>query len=381
VVKRFLFNDHHESFRATVRAFYLDQVVPEWADWGAGAPPRHFWKAAATLGLLGIQIPEEYGGGGRDGFLFNVILTEESRHAGIELDGLRMHTDIAMPFFLRVANAEQQSRWLPRLVSGDAIAALATADVGAGCDDKAMTVKAVRDGSNYIVYGSRTLGWDGADADLIVTPVTTNPAAGSDGLSLLVIDGNSPRLNRGPKLEKVGPRTRGMATLIFDDVVVPADNLLGEECRGFNYLIENVTQERLSIAVNDHATAVKELHDTVEHAKGRKALGATISCLQHTKFLLALCATDIEAGQSLVDRALIAHESNALSAADAAMVKLFCTEMRDRVADRCAQLHGDSGDMPQLHPISAFYDDARVSPTYGVSSEVMKLIVAQSLGI
>jgi alkylation response protein AidB-like acyl-CoA dehydrogenase len=381
VVKRFLYDYDHEAFRATVRAFYLDQVAPDCTDWGFGAPPRHFWRAAGKLGLLGIQVPNEYGGGGRGGFLFNVILTEECRRAGIELDSLRMHTDIAMPFFLRVANAEQQSRWLPQLVSGDAVAALATADVGAGCDDKAMTVRAIRDGRNYIVYGSRTLVCDGADADLIVTPVTTNPAAGRDGLSLLVVNGSSPRLTQGPKLDKVGARTRGMAALIFDDVVVPAENLLGEEGRGFSYMIENVAQERLSIAVNSHSAAVKELYDTIEYTKERTAFGATVSSFQHTKFVLAECATDIEAGQSLLDRALVQHESGELSAADAAMVKLFCTEMYDRVGDRCAQLHGDCSEMLQRHPISAAYVDAGVSPSYGASSEVMKLIIAQSLGV
>jgi alkylation response protein AidB-like acyl-CoA dehydrogenase len=381
-VKRYLFDDDHEAFRVTVRDFYVDHVVPEYTNWERErVPPRHFWKAAGKLGLLGIQVPKEYGGAGRGGFLFNVILTEESRRAGIELDSFRMHTDITMPYFLRVANAEQQSRWLPRLVGGDAVAALATADVGAGCDDKALTVRAIRDGRSYIVYGSRTLACDGADADLIVTPVTTNPAAGRDGLSLLVVDGNSPRLTRGPKLDKVGPRTRGLAKLIFDDVVVPAENLLGEEGRGLSYLIENVAQERLSIAVNSHATAVKELHDTIEYAKDRKAFGAAVSSSQQTKFLLATCVTDIEAGQSLLDRALVAHENDELSAADAAIVKLFCTEMRDRVVDSCLQLHGDSDHMPQFHPIFDAYADAGLSPTYGASSEVMKLIIAQSLGV
>ena len=380
-MKRFLYDDEHEAFRATVRAFLLEQVVPEYTNWGTGAPPRHFWTAAGKLGLLGIQVPEEYGGGGRGGFLFNVILTEECRRAGIELDSLRMHTDVTMPFFLRVANDEQQSRWLPRLVSGDAVAALATADIGAGCDDKAMGIRAIRDGRNYIVYGSRTLVCDGAAADLIVTPVTTNPAANRDGLSLLVIDGNSDRLTRGPHLDNVGLRTRGLAELNFDDVVVPAENLLGEEGRGFSYMIENVAQERVSSAVNSHSAAVRELYDTIEYTKKRKAFGATVSSFQHTKFLLAACATDIEAGQSLLDRALVSHESGELSAADAAMVKLFCTEMRERVGERCAQLRGDCGEMLQRDPIAAACVDAGVSPCYGASSEAMKLIIAESLGV
>jgi acyl-CoA dehydrogenase len=380
-MKRTLFNADHDAFRATVRAFYAEQVVPEYAEWErAGAPPRHFWTAAGKLGLLGIQVPEEFGGGGQDSYLFNVILTEESQHAGIALCGLRMQTDIAMPYFLNVANAEQKSRWLPRLISGDAVAALAMSEPGAGSDMKAIATRAVRDGDNYIVYGSKTFISNGANADLIVTAVKTNPEAGREGLSLLVIEGDSPRLTRGRKLEKLGLKSQDLAELIFDDVVVPAKNLLGEEGKGFAYLTENLAQERLSIAVNSQAAAVKALHDTVEYTKARKAFGTTVSSFQNTKFELAACATDVEAGQSLLDRALLAHEDGALSPSDAAMVKLFCTELQGRVIDRCLQLHGGYGYMME-YPIARAYADARVSRIYAGSSEVMKVIIARSLGL
>lgn len=380
-MRRTLFNEDHEAFRATVRAFYAEQVVPDYAEWErAGAPPREFWTAAGKLGLLGIQVPEEFGGGGQDSFLFNVILTEESQHAGIALGGLRMHTDIAMPYFLHHANAEQQSRWLPRLVSGDAVVALAMSEPGAGSDMKAIQTRAVRDGDNYIVYGSKTFISNGANADLIVTAVKTDPQAGREGLSLLVIEGDSPRLIRGRKLEKLGLKSQDLAELIFDDVVVPAENLLGEEGKGFAYLTENLAQERLSIAVNSQAAAAKALRDTIEYTKGRKAFGATVSSFQNTKFELAACATEIEAGQSLLDRALLAHEDGKLSAADAAMVKLYCTELQGRVIDRCLQLHGGYGYMME-YPIARAYADARVSRIYGGSSEVMKVIIARSLGL
>ena len=227
-MRRSLFDDDHEAFRAVVRAFYAEQVVPEYAEWeAAGAPPRHFWTAAGKLGLLGIQVPEEFGGGGQTSFLFNVILTEEAQHAGIALGGLRVHTDIAMPYFLRLANHEQQARWLPRLVNGDAVAALAMSEAGAGSDVKALTTRATRDGDTYIVNGSKTFISNGANADLIITAVKTDPSAGRDGLSLLVIEGDSPGLTRGRKLEKLGLKAQDLAELSFDDVVVPAENLLG----------------------------------------------------------------------------------------------------------------------------------------------------------
>jgi alkylation response protein AidB-like acyl-CoA dehydrogenase len=380
-MKRTLFNEDHEAFRATVRAFYAEQVVPEYAEWErAGAPPREFWTAAGKLGLLGIQVPEEFGGGGQDSFLFNVILTEESQHAGIALGGLRMHTDIAMPYFLRHANPSQQSRWLPRLVTGDAVVALAMSEPAAGSDMKAIETKAVRDGDHYIVYGSKTFISNGANADLIVTAVKTDSSAGRAGLSLLVIDGDSPRLSRGRKLEKLGLKSQDLAELIFDDVVVPAENLLGREGDGFAMLTENLAQERLSIAVNSQAAAVKALQDTIIYTKNRKAFGTTVASFQNTKFELAACAAEIEAGQSLLDRALEAHERGELSVADAATVKLFCTELQGKVIDRCLQLHGGYGYMME-YPIARAYADARVSRIYAGSSEVMKVIIAKSLGL
>jgi alkylation response protein AidB-like acyl-CoA dehydrogenase len=364
-----------------VRAFYADHVIPEYAEWErAGEPPRHFWTAAGKLGMLGIQVPEEFGGGGQNSFLFNVILTEESQHAGIALGGLRLHTDIAMPYFLRLANREQQHRWLPRLVGGDAVAALAMSEAGAGSDVKALITKAVRTGDNYIVNGSKTFISNGANADLIITAVKTDPAVGREGLSLLVIEGDSPGLLRGRKLEKLGLKAQDLAELTFDDVIVPADNLLGREGKGFAYLTENLAQERVSIAVNSQAAAVKALHDTIEYTKGRKAFGTTVSSFQNTKFELAACATEIEAGQSLLDRALLAHENGELTPIDAAMVKLFCTELQGRVVDRCLQLHGGYGYMLEF-PIARAYADARVSRIYAGSSEVMKVIIAKSLGL
>jgi acyl-CoA dehydrogenase len=380
-MKRTIFNSDHDAFRSLVRAFYAEQVVPEYADWErAGAPPRHFWTAAGKLGLLGIQVPEEFDGGGQDSFLFNVILTEETQHAGVEVGGLRMHTDIAMPYFLHHTNDEQKRRWLPRLVSGDAVVALAMTEPGAGSDMKAITTKAVRDGGSFIVSGSKTFISNGANADLIVTAVKTDPSAERAGLSLIVIDGDSVGLNRGRKLQKLGIKAEDLAELTFEDVRVPVENLLGEEGKGFEYLTQHLAQERLSIAINSQAAAVKALQDAIAYTKERKAFGVAVSSFQNTKFELAACATEIEAGQSLLDRALAAHEEGQLDAADAAKVKLFCSELQGRVIDRCLQLHGGYGYMLE-YPIAKAYADARVSRIYAGTSEVMKVIIAKSLGL
>lgn len=380
-MQRTLFNGDHAAFRATVRDFYAESVLPEYAEWeAAGAPPRHFWHAAGQLGLLGIQVPEQYGGGGEQSFLFNVILTEEAQHAGVALGGLRVHTDIAMPYFLHLANDAQCQRWLPRLVSGDALAALAMSESAAGSDIKAIATRAVRDGDSYVVNGSKTFISNGLHADLIITAVKTDPAAGREGLSLLVIDGDAPGVSRGRKLEKLGLKAQDLAELNFEDVRVPIGNLLGDEGKGFEYLTHNLAQERLSIAVNSQAAATKAVRETVAYTKERKAFGTTVAAFQNTKFELAACATEIEAGQALLDRALIAHENKQLSAADAAKVKLFCTELQGRVVDRCLQLHGGYGYMLE-YPIAKAYADARVSRIYAGSSEVMKVIIARSIGL
>jgi acyl-CoA dehydrogenase len=380
-VKRTIFGEEHDDFRAVVRAFYRDELVPQYPEWEkAGAPPRLFWRRAGELGLLGIQIPAEFGGAGVDSFLFNAILTEESQAAGIALGGLRVHTDICMPYFLRYCTDEQRKRWLPKLAGGEAIPALAMSEPGAGSDVKALSTRAVRDGDDYVVNGAKTFISNGSTADLVIAAVRTGQAGDRDGLSLLVIEAGMPGFEPGRRLEKLGLKAQDLAELSFTDVRVPVENLLGEEGQGFEYLTANLAQERLSIAVNSQAAAAQAVRTTLDYVSGRKAFGTTVASFQNTKFELAACATDVEAGQSLLDRALVAHESGQLTAADAAMVKLFCTELQGRVVDRCLQLHGGYGYMPE-YPIARAYADARVSRIYAGSSEVMKVIIARSLGL
>jgi alkylation response protein AidB-like acyl-CoA dehydrogenase len=381
LLARGLFDDTHEAFRQTVRRFYETRAVPHYAAWeAAGHPDRDFWREAGQLGLLGIQIPEKFGGGGQTTFLYNVILTEEAQHAGLALGGLRVHTDICMPYFLDLANAEQQARWLPRLASGDAIAALAISEPGAGSDVKAITTHAERDVDHYVVNGAKTFISNGLTADLLILAVKTDPTAGRRGISLLIVDVDTPGFARGRKLEKIGLKPQDITELSFTDMRVPAQNLLGELGEGFAYLTRNLAQERLSIAVNSQSAARRAVELTVEYVSNRTAFGTTVGSFQNTKFELAACATDVEAGQALLDRALLAHEAGSLSPADAAKVKLFCTELQGRVVDRCLQLYGGYGYILE-YPIAKAYADARVSRIYAGSSEIMKTIIAKDLGL
>jgi alkylation response protein AidB-like acyl-CoA dehydrogenase len=376
-MRRTVFTEEHEAFRARVREFLAGEVVPEYPEWEkAGRPPRRFWRRAGELGLLGIGIPPELGGLGGSTFKHSAVVTEEAQRAGLALGGLRVQTDICLPYFLEYANAEQRERWLPRLARGEAVVALAMSESGAGSDMKAMSTKAVRDGDHYVVNGAKTFISNGLNADLVILAVKTDPGAGRRGISLLVAEGDTPGFERGRSLEKIGLKAQDLSELFFNDMAVPAANLLGEENRGFEYLTANLAQERLSIAVNSQAAANAALRHTVDTMAGSNGGGLQ----QHAKFEIAACATDVEAGQALVDRALDAHEAGELSAADAAAVKLFCTELQGRVVDRCLQLHGASG-YTRSSPVGRAYADARVSRIYGGSSEIMKVIVAKSLGL
>ncbi|MFE2998623.1 acyl-CoA dehydrogenase family protein [Nocardia sp. NPDC059246] len=370
---RTVFTEDHEDFRVLVRKFVADDILPEYADWEVdGKPSRRFWRRAGELGILGIGVPVEYGGLPGSSFRHSVVLTEEIQKEFVALGGLRVQTDICMPYFLHYANDEQKQRWLPKLTTGTAVAALAMSEPGAGSDVKAMGTKAVRDGDHYVVNGAKTFISNGAAADLVILAVKTDPEAGRRGISLLVVEDGMPGFERGRSLDKLGLKAQDLAELSFTDVRVPADNLLGEENRGFEYLTANLAQERLSIAVNSQAAA-------------KAVLMAALAALpddvgQHTKFELAACATDIEAGQSLVDRCLVELERKMLTPADAAMAKLYCTELQGRVADRCLQLLGTNGYVEDSKLRRAVLD-GRVSRIYGGSSEIMKVIISQDLGL
>jgi alkylation response protein AidB-like acyl-CoA dehydrogenase len=370
---RTVFTEDHENFRVLVRTFVADDILPEYADWEeAGRPSRRFWRRAGEVGILGIGVPVEYGGLPDSTFLHSVVTTEEIQREFVALGGLRVQTDICMPYFLHYADDEQKRRWLPRLTSGEAVAALAMSEPEAGSDVKAMTTRAVRAGDHFVVTGAKTFISNGAAADLLIVAVKTDPDAGRRGISLLIVEDGMPGFERGRSLDKLGLKAQDLAELSFTDVRVPAANLLGEENRGFEYLTANLAQERLSIAVNSQAAAKAILAEAL--AAAAEDIG------QHAKFELAAGAAEVEAGQSLVDRCLIALAHNMLSPADAATAKLYCTELQGRVADRCLQLMGMAGYTHDSRFRRAVLD-GRVSRIYGGSSEIMKVIIGQDLGL
>jgi acyl-CoA dehydrogenase len=370
-----------EMFRQTVRTFFEREVAPSFEQWEKqGLPPREFWLRAGELGMLGMRVPEEYGGGGAESFAWNAIPAQEAQRVGVSIGGVRVHVDICLPYFLSYGTEGQRQRWLPELVSGRAIAAIAMSEPEAGSDLKSIRTNAVRDGGHYVLNGQKTFITNGVAADLVIVAAQTNRQAGRDGISLLVVENGMPGFERGRTLQKIGLKGQDLAELSFTDVRVPAANLLGEENMGFAYLMSNLAQERLSIAVNSQAAAVNALNNTVAYVGGRKAFGVPIGSFQNTKFELASCAAEIEAGQALVDKSIAALDSGEFTGADAAKVKLFCTELQGKVVDRCLQLHGGYGYMLE-YPIAKAYADARVSRIYGGSSEIMKTIIAKSLGL
>jgi alkylation response protein AidB-like acyl-CoA dehydrogenase len=355
-----------------VRTFLEDEVTPDYRSWEEhGRPPRWFWRRAGELGILGIGVPTEYGGLAGSTFKHSAIVTEESQRAGMSLGGLRLQVDICMPYLLAYATAEQRQRWIPAMTRGELVCALGMTEPGVGSDMKAMSTRAVRDNGAYIVNGAKTFISNGLEADLVILAVKTDPRADRRGISLLVVEATTPGFERGRKLEKIGLRTQDLAELAFTDMAVPVDNLLGEENRGFEYLSHNLAQERLSIALNSQAAAVAALRYAIEHVSGAD---------QATKFALAACKSEVEAGQALADRALDEHVDGRLDPADAALVKLFCTELQGRVTDRCLQVLGPAA-YSRTSLAGRAFADARVSRIYGGSSEIMKVIVAKAIGL
>jgi alkylation response protein AidB-like acyl-CoA dehydrogenase len=383
-MRRAIFTPEHDAFRDAIRQFLVKEVVPDYPAWEkAGAPPRDFYRRAGELGFIGIQVPEQFGGGGEPTFTYNAILTEESQRACVGLGSLRVHMDVVLPYFLHYANAEQKRRWLPGVASGELMTAIAMTEPGTGSDLAGIRTTATRDGDHYVLNGAKTFITGGLNADLVLVVARTSPAAAEnrrEGLSILVVESSSPGFSVGRNLEKLGLKAQDTTELFFRDVRVPADNLLGEEGSAFRYLLHNLPQERLTIAVAALASASAALTLTIDYVTQRNVFGQPVSSFQNTKFVLADCATRIEAGQALVDRALDAHNTAELTVADAAKAKLFCTELQAKVIDECLQLHGGYGYMLE-YPIARLYADARVTRIYGGTNEIIKTIISKDLGL
>ncbi|BBZ21828.1 acyl-CoA dehydrogenase family protein [Mycolicibacter hiberniae] len=382
-MRRDLFTQDHESFRALARDFVEKHVVPEYPQWEkAGRMPRAVFEQLGSLGMLGMAIPEEYGGAGIDDYRYNVVLQEEAARALVTLSTVRTQLEVILPYFLHYANDEQRARWFPGLAAGTLLTAIAMTEPGTGSDLAGMRTTAVRDGEDYILNGAKTFITGGIQADLVivVARTSTDPDNRRRGLTLLVVEGGMPGFERGRELDKMGCKVQDTAELSFTDVRVPVTNRLGEEGEAFSYLGHNLAQERLTVAVGSVAQARSALAATIDYVKNRNVFGSPVASFQNTKFELAAVSTEIEAAQCMLDRAVADHVEGSLSGPDAARTKLFCTEMQARVIDRCLQLFGGYGYMME-YPIARLYTDARVARIYAGTSEVMKMIVAKSLGL
>jgi acyl-CoA dehydrogenase len=376
-----VYDKDQEAFRATVRSFFVNDVLPVYPEWEeAGYPGRMLFERAGELGLLGLQVPEEFGGVGNASFKYNAIISEEMQAARMALGGLRLHTDIVTPYLVRAGSPEQKAQWLPRMVTGEVISAIGMSEPEAGSDLRAIRTRARREGDVFVVDGAKTFISNGSIADLVVTVVRTGNEGGHTDHSLLLVPTDLPGFRVGRRLSKIGLKAQDTAELFYDQVRVPAENLLGEEGRAFEYLTANLAQERLSLAINAQGAAETALAITLEYVQDRKVFGATVGSFQNSKFVLASCKVEIEAGRALVNAALEATDDGSLTPTDAATVKLYCSEMQGAVIDRCLQLFGGYGFMTEF-PIAKLYQDARVSRIYGGSSEVMRIIVAKSLGL
>ncbi|OBI05126.1 acyl-CoA dehydrogenase [Mycolicibacter heraklionensis] len=382
-MRRELFTQDHEAFRALARDFVEKHVVPEYPNWEkAGRMPREVFEHLGSLGMLGMAIPEQYGGAGVEDYRYNVVLQEEAARALVTLSTVRTQLEVILPYFLHYANDEQRARWFPGLAAGTLLTAIAMTEPGTGSDLAGMRTTAVRDGDDYVLNGAKTFITGGIQADLVivVARTSTDPDNRRRGLTLLVVEDGMPGFERGRELDKMGCKVQDTAELSFTDVRVPVANRLGEEGEAFSYLGHNLAQERLTVAVGSVAQARSALVATIDYVRDRKVFGSPVAAFQNTKFELAAVSTEIEAAQCMLDRAVADHVEGVLSAADAARTKLFCTEMQARVIDRCLQLFGGYGYMME-YPIARLYTDARVARIYAGTSEVMKMIIAKSLAL
>ena len=378
-MERDIFDAEHDAFRDLARTFIAKEITPFHDQWEKdGQVSRDVWRAAGAAGLLGTDVPEEYGGGGVTDFRYNAVLTEEITRAGASGIGFPLQNDVVAPYLLRLATDEQKARWLPGFCSGEIITAIAMTEPGTGSDLQGIQTSARREGDDWILNGSKTFITNGIMADLVIVVARTDPEAGSRGFSLLVVERGMPGFERGRRLEKVGMKAQDTAELSFTDVRVPAANVLGEIGNGLIYLMQNLAQERLSIAVGCAAGAARALELTLAYTKERTAFGRPVSSFQNTRFELAEIDTEVSVTQAFVDRCITEHVAGRLSVTDAAKAKWWASDVLKRVVDRCVQLHGGYGYMLE-YPIAKAFVDSRVQSIFGGTNEIMKEIIGRTL--
>lgn len=377
-IPRTIFGEEHEAYRDMVRKFIAAEVTPHMSQWEEqGYTSREVWLRAGEAGILGASMPEEYGGAGGD-FLFDAVLLEELGRAGAAAPAWDLHSHIVMPYILRYGTDEQKRHWLPKMIVGEVITSIGMTEPNSGSDVQRIRTTAVRKGDHYVVNGSKTFITNGIIGDVVMLAVKTAPDAGSRGISLLLVETNTPGYRKGRNLKKVGNKAQDTAELFFDDMKVPVSALLGEENDGWRMLMSELVQERLIVAVRAVATCEAALEQTTEFTKTRKAFGQTVFDFQNTRFKLADVAMETQVGRVFMDRCIELHAKGELDMYTAAMAKVWTTELQDRVLDACVQLHGGYGYMWE-YPIARAWADARVHRIYAGTNEIMREIIGRQL--
>ena len=382
-MNRTIFTDEHQLFREGFQQFVQKEMVPNNDRWEAeGIISREIFEKAGENGFLGIDLPEEYGGSGVKDYRFNQIMGEEFDLAGVAAagSGLGLHNDICIPYFKEYCNDDQKKRWMPGLTDGSLITAIAMSEPGTGSDLASITTTAVKDGETYILNGAKTFISNGINSDLVIVAAKTDLQAGHRGISLLIVEREMQGFERGRNLEKIGRHSQDTAELFFTDVRVPITNLLGEENKGFYYMMFNLAQERLNIAVSAVAGTQYAFNLTLDYVKERQAFGQPIGKFQNTRFKMAEIATELEFAWAFIDKCSMALNDGELTAEEAAMAKWWTTELQKRAIDECLQFHGGYGYMDE-YPISRLWRDGRVQSIYGGTTEIMKEIIGRNLGL
>ncbi|WP_270578328.1 acyl-CoA dehydrogenase family protein [Caldibacillus thermoamylovorans] len=379
-MERLYLTEEHEIFRQALRKFLEKEAVPNYEQWEKNKEvPRSFWKKLGEQGYLCPQVEEKYGGLGTD-FGYAVVMNEEMERVGTGMVGISLHNDIVIPYIESYGTEEQKQRWLPGALTGDIITAIGMTEPGAGSDLANIQTTAIRDGDDYIINGEKTFITNGYTADLVVLVCKTDQKANPPhrGISLFVVEAGTPGFKKGKKLRKIGQHANDTSELIFEEVRVPRTNLLGEEGKGFYYLMEKLQQERLLVAIQCMASAEKMLELTIDYVKQRQAFGTTISNFQNTQFKIAEMATELQIGRAFVDRLILEHMKGKSIVTEVSMAKWWVSDLAKKIAGECMQLHGGYGYMEE-YEIARRYRDIAVTSIYAGSNEIMKQIIAKNL--
>ncbi len=380
MLERKLFNEDHAMFRDSVRRFLEKEALPFHAAWeDQGYVDREIWRKAGENGFLCSSTPEEWGGPGADR-LYSVIVIEEIARVNATGLGFVLHSEIVAPYLLRYGSDEQKRRYLPKMASGDMIGAIAMSEPAAGSDLQGVRTTARRDGEHYVLNGSKTFITNGWHADLVVVVAKTDPAAGAKGTSLFLIERGMPGFDKGQRLKKVGLKAQDTSELFFNDLRVPASQLLGKENQGFIYLMQELPWERMQIAIGAVESAQAAIDWTLDYVKNRKVFGTTVASFQNTRFRLAELQTEVQIARVFVDRCLEALIEDKLDTATASMAKYWCSDLQGKVLDECVQLHGGYGFMWE-YPVARAWADARVQRIYGGTNEIIKELITRSMGL